>query len=316
MKPEARFPADGRAGDRPPSIAASNPCPPPRSPWPSGGLLAVMCLLPLSPASAAPGPAAHRASPGPVVSGAAPADTAPAFVGRVESSVNQRPLVAAVVLVGEGPDRKRVIADSTGRFRLPSVPPGPVSVEIRYLGFAPVDTSVRVPGDGGTARYVFQLPVRPVELPDLPVAVEGEEPRPVSKLSGFYRRMEAGYGTYFTRDEIRNSPGSDLHWVFKGVPGIETEGCQTGNFRQPCRVVSTRTVGSSYGRLCDVTYYMDGVPFPNAAGLDAIPRHNIVAIEVYSGGSETPPEFKGRGGNCGVVVLWTIEPGRRHGSGR
>ena len=33
--------------------------------------------------------------------------------------------------------------------------------------------------------------------------------------------------------------------------------------------------------------------------------NQIYAIEVYSGPSQTPPEFNRTGSDCGVIVFWT-----------
>ncbi len=42
--------------------------------------------------------------------------------------------------------------------------------------------------------------------------------------------------------------------------------------------------------------------------LNTIPQETVMGIEVYSNGADVPAQFRGRGSECGVILVWTRAP--------
>lgn len=66
--------------------------------------------------------------------------------------------------------------------------------------------------------------------------------------------------------------------------------------------------GSEPGEECRVQYYRNGaryLPERESHISRDIPVATVEAVEVYRSASETPPELRGAGADCGVIVVWT-----------
>ena len=71
-----------------------------------------------------------------------------------------------------------------------------------------------------------------------------------------------------------------------------------------------RATGITGARNCPVLFYINGMPFQVTADLSInqyVAPEDVVAIEVYSGSSQIPPEFSANllNARCGVIVIWT-----------
>ena len=113
-------------------------------------------------------------------------------------------------------------------------------------------------------------------------------------------------GAFLTPEEIEEKSPQHTTDLLRGVPGV-----QVGPYR-----FGRAPVNMSRARMnCGPTYYVDGV-VRKGLHLDDINRDDIVAMEIYRGPSEVPARFRFRGGNCGVIVVWTREGrNRRLGDG-
>jgi len=92
--------------------------------------------------------------------------TAANIVGTVRDAETSEPLVGAAVLLPEL-DRG-TLTDSTGRYQLIQVPPGPHHLEVRLLGYAPRTLHALVPRAG---ELEIDLTLRPEPVSTHPVEV-------------------------------------------------------------------------------------------------------------------------------------------------
>jgi hypothetical protein len=173
-----------------------------------------------------------------------------------------------------------------------------------------------------------------------------EETAGGARLKGFFERMERGFGDFVSRKDIDRLDPIASTDLLRTVPGLDvrcrgTE-CQVGVARQirplgqsvigtPPGDVTTLgdglveigrnqnnvasdardIVGSISGRaayFCPMRYFVDGVPYDAASGINHISPDMIEGIEVYKGPANTPARYAAHGGPCGVIVVWTRRP--------
>lgn len=218
------------------------------------------------------------------------------IVGRVTSFETGDPL-GGVELSVRGTD-VRAFSTEAGLFSLEGVPPGERTVTLHYLGAESREVPVRVaPYQTTSVALVVEMKVIPVA--ELVVTVDDRIP--VSKLSGFYRRMENSPGYFVTRDEIERLHPVRTTSILRRVPGLDI-GKRTRSGVTP--VTMSRRKG------CVPEFYVDGARAP-FFDVDNVQPHEIAGIEVYRGNSEVPIRFKHRD-RCGVIVIWTRDPGDAH----
>lgn len=150
------------------------------------------------------------------------------------------------------------------------------------------------------------VPVRAVVLPDLRVRVEPEVRR--GKLRGFDRRRRRHpAGRFIGRREIEERDPRRLTDLLVGVPGLRMDRPAAGR-----RSVRAGRRARPPGRpSCRVRYFVDGVHLPEASrfALDELAPEDVAGIEIYRGPSEVPTRFSRRRDACGVIVVWTRDPG-------
>lgn len=269
------------------------------------------------------------------------------IVGEVRVSGQERPLSAARVRLDEdrvvstdsaGRFRADGVAPGTHRVRveylgfgsqqaLVRVPPGDTVRTTFLLQSDPVplpELSVRVEGtevtgklagfqrrrESGRGHYLTREEIERVPGNDLADAlrdVPGLRVRPCPGGSGkcvvTTRSLQTRLRT-ITPDEARGTAGGDQ------PPG-----------RRP-RTASEPSLPDAdsvpQGRRCGVAWFVDGAPVsmtmqdPNdpasaTSVLDRFPKDHVEAIEVYSGPSQIPAQFKSSASGCAkvAVVIWT-----------
>ena len=209
---------------------------------------------------------------------------------------------ARIQVAGAGPT---VVSDREGRFVLTRISPGPYVVEVRLLGYLTALQQVKV-GEGEMVALRIVLNVAPVPLEG--VAVEAEAAR-LPAMRGFEGRRATGNGHYFNRAEIARMQPRVLTDVLRRVPGVQIQSI-TGPFGPSDVIRMARTTGVAGARACPVLFYVDGTPFPVTGEISInqyIVPEDVVAVEVYNGASQIPPEFQSTllNARCGVVVIWT-----------
>ena len=103
-------------------------------------------------------------------------------------------LAGADVVVGE------TVTGPGGAFAFDGIAPGAYVLGVRRIGFAAYSVPLEV-GPDGPAPLDVRLSLDPVEVEPLEVDVEGRPLRLVE--TGFYDRLEEGWGTYFEPEWIR-----------------------------------------------------------------------------------------------------------------
>lgn len=77
----------------------------------------------------------------------AEAQAPPSLAGVVQDAATARPVIGAIVMLGEAPNARTTRSDERGVFQFPGVAPLSYTVTVRRLGFAPVSQRVTVAGD-------------------------------------------------------------------------------------------------------------------------------------------------------------------------
>jgi hypothetical protein len=220
--------------------------------------------------------------------GAAQADTLARLTGTVTGSKNGQPLSGVMVSVrGTGAFH---VTDSTGTFSIVRLPPGRHTLRLAYKDRASEDYQVVLQA-GKTLELAILLDVGGVEL--APIVVEAESQQWVLSLAGFYSRKGKGFGRFVTQDDIERRHPSSLSVLLSGT-GIVM------------RCVRTHCAPMRYssGRRCPVAVFLDGLRVEDY-NIDMIPPGDVVGIEVYRQGADTPAEFSRFSADCGAVLIWT-----------
>lgn len=221
--------------------------------------------------------------------GIAPPDSSASLVGRVVSETTAEPVVGAQVYLRRA--ARGAVTDSTGRFRLDDLSAGIDTIGVRFSGYEPRSTSLRIP-PGRTVRATFLLSERVFELAELDVVVR----RLTVREDRIERRRKSGLGHFVTREEIEERNPNLPSDLLRQLPRVSV---------QPVRLGGTAQVLVGRGTLvCEPGYFLDGVRMRDFA-LDEVPVGQIDLIEVYTGPSEIPTEYRMDTNRCGVIAIWT-----------
>lgn len=149
----------------------------------------------------------------------------------------------AVRLAGPSGSARETVTGAAGIFVFAQVEPGTYTLGVRRLGYevlsAPLEIGPRAP-----PQLDVRLQPRPIALDPLDVDVAGRAPRLVE--SGFYERMEEGWGTYF-----------DPAWMEANKAGYD----RLGQF------LSTMQLRAPQSRCPRVPVFYDRVQIGFSAGL-------------------------------------------------
>ena len=205
----------------------------------------------------------------------------------------------------------------SGRFAL-TLPSGRHSLAFRRVGFRPTFDSVSV-ADGAITDQTFTILPRVVQLDTVSIH------KPLSaQMRGFEERRKHNQGTFIGLDELQAAANRP----FRSVLGKRLTGVTFVNYRGAIYVSSTRGMTSIDRRFriravqsdprspvgCWPQIYLDGTRMyaPNggsdALDLNDFQTRDMEAIEFYSGGANTPPEFGSAFATCGTLVMWTRLP--------
>lgn len=220
----------------------------------------------------------------------APEDSLATLRGRVVSGMTGGPLPEArVVLEKSG---RGAYTDSTGRFVIPELPPGQDTVRVQLIGFADHQVPLQLRA-GRVTSATFMLSRSVLKIEELTVEVEREARVP--KLAGFRDRMRQGQGVFVDPQEIADRNVRAAAELLRGKPGVSVGPAVTGN--TPIRI-------SRYNRHCRPFIWLDGTP-ARGMHIDMLSPEDILAMELYRGPAETPPQFQFRQGTCATLVVWT-----------
>ena len=197
-----------------------------------------------------------------------------------------------------------VLSGSDGRFTL-SVGAGDQVLEVRLLGYVAFVQLVNVVA-GQTREVHVTLVAAPIPLKSIEVKASAAL-RPV--LEGFEHRRARGNGHFFNQAEIARIQPHVFTDVLRRVPGVILQPA-AGSFGSNDMVRMNRTTGVTGSRNCPVLFYINGMPMQIIGDMSIdqyVTPQDVVAMEVYSGSSQVPPEFQSSllNSRCGVIVIWT-----------
>jgi hypothetical protein len=186
-------------------------------------------------------------------------------------------------------------SDAEGRFQLTGVPAGVRVMQVHAIGFAVGSWVVQL-DEGQNFRQTFELAPRSLEVEG--VTVTGREEDTWRSERGFEERRRRGQGFFVTREQILQRNAPTVAELLRTVPSVMSicnlRGCQ---MRLP----------SSTGP-CSPEFFLDGYPATFSTGPN-FPLSQIRGVEVYRDQFSVPSEFQRPNLRCGIIAIWTVEPG-------
>ncbi len=211
---------------------------------------------------------------------------------------------ATVRLADASGSARETITGADGAFAFAQVAPGTYALAVRRFGYELLSTPLEV-GAQAPPRLDLRLTPQAIPLDPLEVGVAGRPPDLVE--SGFYDRMEEGWGTFFEPEWIEASKVGfvrlrDYLWVLQNRAPLSR--CE----KIPV-YLDRRPIGTTPGWGTDDSY--PGGIF--TAGLDRLPPlleelsvSDLGAAEVYQPGTKIPMfAWTFTTAVCGAVILWS-----------
>jgi hypothetical protein len=173
-----------------------------------------------------------------------------------------RPLVGAFVSLADS--EWGSLTDETGRFRIPDVTPGVVTVRAELLGYEALEWQGAV--EGGSA-LALTMSAKPILLEGLTVVTDRFESR---------RRSVATSVRWFDHDALATSPQPTALDFVKTRAGLFSVSCN-GRWTSRCFMVR--------GRPTEPRVYVDEMPvFGGMEYLESMAPHELYMVEVYGSG--------------------------------
>ncbi len=248
--------------------------------------------------------------------------------GRVVDSLSH-PLAGANILIG--PLHATATTDPAGRFRLVGVPAtGAWLLQVRKLGYGPVDVAVLMPRDTSIASIVLDpgavllrtVVTKTVGLFDKPARLAN-----TAKYDEFYerRKYSTGSGIFYTHEDIERMDVQDFMDILRRVPRLKIwdSGGNTrirfphcgmdgimieldGNRIWPVGTPPQRDIGLSNPTPASIMAATDAIPMDGPDPLDLLRplrESDVEAMEVYPSSSSLPADAVGT--SCAAIYVWT-----------
>ncbi len=245
-----------------------------------------------------------------------PASPQVEIVGRIIDDFTEMPLDQAEVtlLARDGSILERVRTSETGTFEFEVQNVKAVRIAARRFGYRSNTTPILY----FDHREFFQVEVRldPEAILLAPLEVIAWSEVPENALQeGFFRRVENGFGTYITREEVEARNPVFVSDLLRDLPGVQVTGSGSG-LRPVVRMAR------SAGKNCMTQIFVDGFLIngrmltadgslaPSDFRIDdMVSPQSIEGIEIYRGLSTVPAEFLNPDADCGVIAIWTRRGG-------
>ncbi len=225
------------------------------------------------------------------------------FAGRVLSEDSTTVTTGRVTLPALGLEAR--VRD--GRFSMAQVPAGTWAIEVRSLGFEPLNALVEVVDHQGyPARITMAREAQKLEA----VNVVGKANRDVKVLAGIAERMRAGAGTALLPGNSWLVGAFDPSDAFRGARGFLQKGQFSFEARPyvrngalvPC---GTTTLPPSGGGKA-IAIFVDGARYP--AGVEQLNNDlrmdQVLAMELYPDVISAPFIYRSSA-TCAVIAVWT-----------
>ena len=207
--------------------------------------------------------------------------------GTIVSVASNQPLADAQVGITEGPQTR---TNDRGEFTITNAPQGTRMLEVRALGYFPIQRQVNVVNGAPPVRIALStfkavLDTVRITASRLPFGPDN---------GGFQRRRRMAQGNFITPADIIRFPIVTTSDVFRRIPSVRQEMDEHGS--------KFLTI-----RGCRPAIFMNGanMSFMDTDDIDTwVSPKDIAGIEVYSE-TTTPGEFQVGLSGCGAIVIWT-----------
>jgi CarboxypepD_reg-like domain/TonB-dependent Receptor Plug Domain len=226
----------------------------------------------------------------------------------IDAGTEQQLANAAVVVLA---DVARTRSDSLGRFLVVVRRSGVNVITVKRLGYTARSFTIDVPA-GDTAEVM--LPLEQSQSVTELDTVTVEAKRVSSRLEAFEKRRHAkNGGWYVTRAEFEKQMPVETSDLLRRAPGVEVVKSGVSTMIVSRRGTATTTPGAP-GSLrgfqpafCAVSIGVDGRVMDSSFSINNVALSDIEGIEVYSGWSTIPMDYRGQLSNnfCGLVMIWT-----------
>jgi hypothetical protein len=236
--------------------------------------------------------------------------------GSVIDDANDRGLAGATVEIEAL--RVTTVTDSTGAFRLASLPMGRYVVTVKRIGYTSL-TAVMVFAGSDTTEADFALVKQVTKLPEVEVKTAAPAR---AKLRDFEERRAAGFGRFlteslFVKNESRRM--SELVQmmsgtrIMRGTGGNGWVASSVGYSSEKQFQVSQADINRGADRhQCYAAVLLDGTPvFTGQPGellfdVNSLGTNTIAGVEWYRDAATVPMKLNfSRGSTCGLMVIWT-----------
>lgn len=226
--------------------------------------------------------------------------------------------VADVEVIVGGIDRA-TRTDSSGQFRIATLPPGSYPLTARKIGYSVVESGIALDPGATTELSLVMSTV------DILSAVEVTADR---YLTDFEHHRKMGFGKFITREDLEKIRGGHLSTLFQQTPGVAVVR-GTGNHAWLAGARGPRSIGRGARGIddadrimgardaCYAHVYLDNMPIYRGKppdprrpaeplfDINSIPPEAVEAIEFYSGPAQTPAKYATLNSECGVLVIHT-----------
>jgi hypothetical protein len=223
--------------------------------------------------------------------------------GRVLRDRDSLPIAHAEVRIASV--RIAAITDSAGRFTLGDIPAGAYIVQMRRIGYAPVEVMLRFRGRDTVNATVMLSESATALAPVITLATPDSAVPP--RYRDIIERSKRGFGHFFSFDQLEQMRTSHLTEVLTRWPGVHPVRVGgDGGTKQ--KLASNRgPTGGAFlpggGGPCIVRAVYDGVPLYDY-DLDDIQVEDLMWIEYYDAAS-APVQYRDGRSSCGVLLLWS-----------
>ncbi|WP_420636361.1 carboxypeptidase regulatory-like domain-containing protein [Candidatus Palauibacter sp.] len=228
--------------------------------------------------------------------------------GTVTDETTGQPVEGALVRLADlAGSVREALSGSAGGFAFDGVAPGEYVLGVRRIGYEGLSTPLEI-GPGAQATLNLRLTPRAIPLEPLNVVVEGRAPRLAE--TGFYDRLEEGWGTYFEPEWIRTRSAGFIrlsHFVSNLQRRAPLSRCSQVRVYYDERFIGH---AAGWGTSKPVSINAAGLhrsavgPAPRI--LDALSVTDLGAAELY-----TPPApiplfaLNDTTAACGAIILWS-----------
>jgi carboxypeptidase family protein len=195
---------------------------------------------------------------------------------------------AELALMRRGEASRILRSGADGRFSFTNVPPGPIALTVRRLGYKATSVDVDMSPAGVAPSVEVQLEEVASDIDA--VIVEGSK----GHLKEFYQHKATNnFGKFFERKDIDKRNPAYLSELLRTVSGASL-------------TASARGGNKVLLRDCKPTVWLDGMR-AFAAEVDEVARPiDVAGVEVYPSWAGIPMQYQDRDNRmCGVILVWT-----------